>query len=100
MAGAHARQPRRAHAPAGREPHAAPGTAHDVADLSLASTGADRIAWAAEQMPVLAQIRERFERDQPLGGIRVAACLHVTAETANLIRTLLAGGASAALCSA
>jgi adenosylhomocysteinase len=51
-------------------------------------------------MPVLAQLRERFERDRPLDGVRVAACLHVTAETANLVRTLVAGGASAALCSA
>ena len=56
--------------------------------------------WAGEQMPVLAQIRERFVGQQPLKGVRVAACLHVTAETANLILTLQAGGASTALCSA
>jgi adenosylhomocysteinase len=73
---------------------------HEVADLSLAPEGAARIAWASGQMPVLSQIRERFEVEQPLDGIRIAACLHVTAETANLISTLIAGGASAALCSA
>ena len=73
---------------------------HDVADLSLAGDGEDRITWAAGQMPVLAQIRERFESEQPLAAIRIAACLHVTAETANLVRTLRAGGASVALCSA
>src|SRR5947209_17046436 len=73
---------------------------HDVADLSLAAEGAARIAWASEQMPVLAQIRERFERQRPLDGVRIAACLHVTAETANLVLTLVAGGAKAALCSA
>ncbi|MFL5831912.1 MAG: adenosylhomocysteinase [Solirubrobacteraceae bacterium] len=73
---------------------------HEIADLSLAPEGAARIAWASEQMPVLAQVTERFAAERPLDGIRVAACLHVTAETANLIRTLIAGGASAALCSA
>jgi adenosylhomocysteinase len=73
---------------------------HDVADLTLSTEGASRIAWASEQMPVLAQIRERLESEQPLRGIRVAACLHVTAETANLLLTLIAGGADAALCSA
>jgi adenosylhomocysteinase len=73
---------------------------HDVADLALAPQGEARIAWAAGQMPVLAQIRQRFTAEQPLAGVRVAACLHVTAETANLVRTLRAGGASVALCSA
>ncbi len=73
---------------------------HDVADLGLASAGSARIEWAAEQMPVLAMVRRRFERERPLAGIRVAACLHVTAETANLVHTLIAGGASTALCSA
>jgi adenosylhomocysteinase len=73
---------------------------HDVADLSLAPDGELRIDWAAEQMPVLAQIRTRFAAERPLEGIRVAACLHVTAETANLVRTLSAGGATVALCSA
>ena len=73
---------------------------HDVADLSLAPEGAARIAWASEQMPVLRRIRERFEQQRPLEGVRIAACLHVTAETANLVLTLVAGGAEAALCSA
>jgi adenosylhomocysteinase len=74
--------------------------ASDVADLELAPEGESRIAWAAGQMPVLAQIRERFAAARPLAGIRVAACLHVTAETANLMRTLVAGGAEVALCAA
>jgi adenosylhomocysteinase len=73
---------------------------HDVADLTLAPDGELRIDWAAGQMPVLAQIRRRFAAERPLDGIRVAACLHVTAETANLVRTLGAGGATVALCSA
>jgi adenosylhomocysteinase len=73
---------------------------HDVADLTLAPDGELRIDWAAGQMPVLAQIRARFAAERPLEGIRVAACLHVTAETANLVRTLSAGGATVALCSA
>jgi len=71
---------------------------HDVADLSLADAGQARIEWADAQMPVLASIRERFEEERPLEGITIAACLHVTTETANLIRTLIAGGADAALC--
>src|SRR3989442_10811614 len=65
---------------------------HDVKDLALAPEGVRRIAWADRQMPVLAAIRERFEREQPLAGYRVSACLHVTTETANLARTLKAGG--------
>jgi adenosylhomocysteinase len=73
---------------------------HDVADLGLAQDGQARIRWAGEQMPVLGQIHERFARQQPLKGVRVAACLHVTSETANLILTLQAGGARTALCSA
>ncbi len=77
-----------------------PPPAHDVADLGLAGDGAERIAWAAGQMPVLARIRERFAAQRPLEGVRVACCLHVTAETANLVRTLLGGGATVALCSA
>jgi adenosylhomocysteinase len=76
------------------------GPAHDVADLSLADEGEARIAWADGQMPVLAQLRERFALERPLDGVRVAACLHVTAETANLVRTLIAGGARVGLCSA
>jgi adenosylhomocysteinase len=71
---------------------------HDVKDLALAPEGVRRIAWADRQMPVLAAIRERFEREQPLAGYRVAACLHVTTETANLARTLKAGGADVVLC--
>jgi adenosylhomocysteinase len=73
---------------------------HEVADLSLAPAGEARIAWAGEQMPVLAQIRERFGAERPLEGLTIAACLHVTAETANLVLALTQGGAAAALCSA
>ncbi len=71
---------------------------YDVKDLALASEGIRRIAWADRQMPVLAAIRDRFEQEQPLSGYRVAACLHVTTETANLMRTLKAGGADVVLC--
>jgi adenosylhomocysteinase len=74
------------------------GRRHTVADLSLAQAGQVRIAWADEQMPVLRSIRERFAGERPLAGLRVAACLHVTSETANLLRTLTAGGAQAELC--
>jgi adenosylhomocysteinase len=70
----------------------------DVRDAALAQQGHDRIAWAAQEMKVLALIRERFEKERPLEGIRIGACLHVTTETANLIRTLVAGGADVALC--
>ena len=71
---------------------------YDVKDLALAAEGVRRIEWADRQMPVLAAIRERFEREQPLAGYRVSACLHVTTETANLMRTLKAGGADVVLC--
>src|ERR687891_200962 len=71
---------------------------YDVKDLSLASEGVRRIQWADRQMPVLAAIRERFEREKPLEGYRISACLHVTTETANLMRTLKAGGADAVIC--
>jgi adenosylhomocysteinase len=71
---------------------------HDVKDLALAAEGVRRIEWADRQMPVLAAIRQRFEREQPLAGYRISACLHVTTETANLMRTLQAGGADAVLC--
>jgi adenosylhomocysteinase len=71
---------------------------YDVKDLALASDGVRRIEWADRQMPVLAAIRERFETEQPLSGYRVSACLHVTTETANLMRTLQAGGADVVLC--
>jgi adenosylhomocysteinase len=70
---------------------------HDVTDLDLADEGVRRIEWAEREMPVLRLIRERFERERPLAGIRIAACLHVTTETANLARTLAAGGAQVAL---
>ncbi len=72
--------------------------AYDVADRSLAAAGHRRIAWAAREMPVLALIRERFERDKPLAGIKIVACAHITTETANLALTLRAGGADAVLC--
>jgi adenosylhomocysteinase len=71
---------------------------HDVKDLALAPEGASRIEWADRQMPVLAAIRERFAIDQPLAGLRISACLHVTSETANLMRTLKDGGADVVLC--
>ena len=71
---------------------------YDVKDLGLAPEGVRRIEWADRQMPVLAAIRRRFETEQPLNGYRVSACLHVTTETANLMRTLKAGGADVVLC--
>ena len=72
--------------------------AHDVTDLGLAAEGVRRIEWAEREMPVLRLIRERFERERPLAGLRIGACLHVTTETANLMRTLKAGGADVVLC--
>ena len=71
---------------------------HHVKDLALAPKGKLRIEWAERSMPVLAMIRERFEREKPLKGIRLSACLHVTTETGNLARTLKAGGAEVVLC--
>jgi len=71
---------------------------HDVKNLDLAAEGVKRIEWADNNMPVLRTIRERFEREKPLDGLRMSACLHVTAETANLCRTLTAGGADLVLC--
>ncbi|HLE44409.1 MAG TPA: adenosylhomocysteinase, partial [Methylomirabilota bacterium] len=70
----------------------------DVKDLGLAGKGRERIEWAAGEMRVLGLIRERFEKERPLEGIRIGACLHVTTETANLVETLKAGGAEVALC--
>jgi adenosylhomocysteinase len=70
---------------------------YDVRDLSLADAGKARIEWADADMPVLASIRERFAAEKPLDGIRISACLHVTTETANLMRTLQAGGADIVL---
>ncbi len=71
---------------------------YDVKSLALAAEGRKRIAWADERMPVLRRIREEFTREKPLRGMRMAACLHVTTETANLMRALRAGGADVALC--
>ncbi|HXG03974.1 MAG TPA: adenosylhomocysteinase [Candidatus Binatia bacterium] len=71
---------------------------HDIKDAALAAAGRLRIEWAEQSMPVLRQVRERFAREQPLKGIRLGACLHVTTETAVLMLTLKAGGAQVALC--
>jgi adenosylhomocysteinase len=71
---------------------------YDIADLKLADKGKLRIEWADRNMPVLQLIRKRFAKEKPLKGVRLAACLHVTTETANLARTLQAGGADLALC--
>ncbi len=70
----------------------------DVKDLGLAQKGRERIEWASGEMRVLALIRERFQKERPLTGITIGACLHVTTETANLVETLFAGGAEVALC--
>jgi adenosylhomocysteinase len=75
-----------------------PTATHDVKDLALARVGRTRITWADDQMPVVRRIRERFAREKPLKGLRLAACLHVTSETANLARTLKEGGAEVRLC--
>ncbi len=72
--------------------------AYDVKDVSLADAGIKRIEWASREMPVLRQIKERFEREQPLRGQTLACCLHVTTETANLLLTLQAGGAEVSVC--
>jgi len=69
----------------------------DVKDVKLAAQGKKRILWADQDMPVLTRVRERFEKEQPLAGLRMSACLHVTAETANLVRALKAGGAEVML---
>jgi len=71
---------------------------YDIKDINLAEKGKLRIEWADQSMPVLRLIRERFEKEQPLKGVRISACLHVTTETANLMRTLKAGGAEASIC--
>jgi len=71
--------------------------AHDITDIELATGGRYRIEWAGQEMPVLKQIRERFEKEKPLAGVRISACLHVTTETANLMQTLHAGGADVVL---
>src|SRR5207245_1084277 len=71
---------------------------HDVKDIAQAAAGRLKIEWAEQSMPVLRQVRERFAKEQPLKGIRLGACLHVTTETAVLMLTLKAGGAQLALC--
>lgn len=71
---------------------------YDIKDPGLADAGRDKVEWADRSMPVLAMIRERFAKEQPLKGLTLSACLHVTAETANLARTLKAGGARVLLC--
>src|SRR5256885_12343538 len=78
--------------------NATPAVASDVKDMSLADSGKRRMEWAFQSMPVLQTIRKQFIKTQPLAGIRIAACLHVTTETANLMVTLRDGGASAVLC--
>ena len=71
---------------------------YDVKDFKLAQSGRKRILWAGQDMPVLQRVRERFRKEKPLQGMRFSACLHVTAETANLVETLKAGGANVVLC--
>ncbi len=71
---------------------------YDIKDISLAPLGKKRILWADKDMPVLAEIRARFEKEQPFKGLKMSCCLHVTAETANLMRTVKAGGADVVLC--
>jgi len=71
---------------------------YDVRDFKLAQNGRKRILWASQDMPVLQRVRERFQKEKPLRGLRFSACLHVTAETANLAQTLKAGGANVVLC--
>ncbi|MBI2988601.1 MAG: adenosylhomocysteinase [Deltaproteobacteria bacterium] len=70
----------------------------DIRDFGLAPQGKKRILWADQDMPVLRRVRERFQKERPLQGLRLSACLHVTAETANLVKTLKAGGAQVVLC--
>lgn len=80
------------------KPAGAPGSGYDVKDIGLADSGKKRIEWAEREMPVLRSIRQRFEQETPLAGLTAVACLHVTTETANLMRTLKAGGATVVLC--
>ena len=77
---------------------ASKGKKYDITDLDLAAAGKKRIDWAEREMPVLRSIKKRFEKEKPLKGITLAACLHVTTETANLAKTLKAGGARVMLC--
>src|SRR5882757_9516320 len=76
---------------------AMPAIESDIKDVSLAPQGKRRIDWSEREMPVLRLIRERFRSEQPLKGVRLVACAHVTTETANLVRTLQAGGAESLL---
>src|SRR3954463_4866236 len=76
---------------------AMPAMEHDIKDISVAPQGKKRIDWAEREMPVLRLIRERFGSEQPLKGVRLVACAHVTTETANLVRALQAGGAESLL---
>src|SRR5439155_727510 len=102
------RHPRALHRGAGRPPRRVGAALRgvegeeamtiDVSDIGLAGAGARRIEWAAREMPVLASIRERFAKERPLRDLRIGACLHVTAETANLMLVLRDGGAAVALC--
>src|SRR4030043_102771 len=71
---------------------------YEIKDINLAEKGKERIEWAEKQMPVLTSIGQRFSKEKPLKGIRISACLHVTTETANLVRTLKEGGAEVFLC--
>jgi adenosylhomocysteinase len=71
---------------------------YDIKDISLAEQGRNKIEWAAQEMPVLGLLRERFARGKPLQGVRLSGCLHITTETANLALTLVAGGADVVLC--
>ena len=71
---------------------------YDIKDVSMAAKGRLRIEWAEKSMPVLKMIRERFATEKPLDGMRISACLHVTTETAALLKTLKAGGADAVVC--
>ena len=70
----------------------------DIKDISLAEKGRNRIEWSAREMPVLRLIGERFAKEKPLKGLKISACAHVTAETANLVKVLMLGGADGALC--
>src|SRR5258706_91519 len=74
------------------------GKRYDVKDMRLADGGRKRILWAGQDMPVLQRVKERFAKEKPLRGMRFSACLHVTAETANLVQALKAGGADVVLC--
>src|ERR671910_1828163 len=71
---------------------------YDIKDIGLAQNGRKRVLWAGQDMPVLQRVRERFEKEKPFQDMRFSACLHVTAETANLVQVLKAGGADVLLC--